>query len=200
MTINITEPQVHLLTRVEYYDLVDAGYFEGRRVELLEGRIFEMPAMKAPHATSLTLTEETLGKIVTGRFFRIQMPLSLTSISEPEPDIAIIAHDPLDYSNEHPATAAMVVEIADSSLRLDRMKAASYASAGVPDYWIVNLQDRNVEVYRDAVRDLSSEPGFRYASQLTFSESESVVPLLAPGSPILVKEFLPRRASQDLRA
>jgi Uma2 family endonuclease len=160
MTINITEPQVHLLTRVEYYDLVDAGYFQGRRVELLEGRIFEMPAMKAPRATSLTLTEETLRKMVTGHFFRIQMPLSLTSISEPELDIAIIAHDPLDYSNEHPATAAMVVEI-DSSLRLDRMKAASYASAGVPDYWIVNLQDRNVEVYRDAVRDFSSEPGFR---------------------------------------
>jgi Uma2 family endonuclease len=143
----------------------------------------------------LTLTEETLRKIVTGHFFRIQMPLSLTSISEPEPDIAIIAHDPLDYSNEHPATAAMVVEIADSSLRFDRMKAASYASAGVADYWIVNLQDRNVEVYRDAVRDLSSETGFRYVSQLTFSESESVVPLLAPGSLILVKELLPRRAS-----
>jgi Uma2 family endonuclease len=66
---------------------------------------------------------------------------------------------------------------------------------GVPDYWIVNLQDRNVEVHRDPVRDLSSETGFGYACQLAFSESDSVARLLAPNRFISVKALLPRRAS-----
>src|SRR5438876_83878 len=71
---------------------------------------------------------------------RLHAPIALDEDSEPEPDVAIVAGKALDYLDGHPSSAALVVEVADSSLRLDRrLKSGLYARAGLAEYWIVNL-------------------------------------------------------------
>jgi Uma2 family endonuclease len=192
MTLNLAEPQLHLLTRGEYRELFDAGHFEGKRVELVNGRIYEIPPMKASHATSLTLVAETLRQtLAVGLFMRVQMPLAVTETSEPEPDIAIVAGAPFEFSMQHPVTAIMVVEIADASLRHDRAKGSLYAQAGIADYWIVNLIDRVLEVHRDPASESASQAEFRYTTLQTYSERDSVAPLFSPNTSISVRSLLP---------
>ena len=88
--------------------MAEAGLFDGKRVELIEGRIFEMPPMKSLHATSLTLSEQVLSRAFGDQYFlRIQMPLSIGEASEPEPDIAVVAGRARDYRDEHPKTAVL---------------------------------------------------------------------------------------------
>src|SRR6185436_4514578 len=88
-----------------------------------------------------------------GYYVDVQMPLSLGLDSEPEPDLAIIRRDPQDYARGHPTSAALVVEIAQSSLRHDRDKAEIYALAGIEDFWIVNLVHNVLEVYRQPAHE-----------------------------------------------
>lgn len=79
----------------------------------------------------------------------VQLPLDLGETSVPAPDVAVIAGRPEDYMTAHPTTALLVIEVAESSLIQDRLtKAPLYAAAGIPEYWVVNLRDRCVEVYR----------------------------------------------------
>ena len=74
---------------------------------------------------------------------------ALDDASEPEPDVTIVAGAPLDYVHEHPTTPTLVVEVADSTLQLDRrLKASLYARARLPEYWIANLVDSVIEVHR----------------------------------------------------
>ena len=92
LTPQIEESQVHLWTRDEMVRMEDAGLFEGKRVELLEGRIFEMPPMKTPHATALLATEEQLRALLPPRcHIRNQMPLALGAFDEPFPDLEVVS-------------------------------------------------------------------------------------------------------------
>ena len=93
------------------------------------------------------------------------MPIALADDSAPEPDIAVVPGARTDYRDAHPAHPALVVEVAEASLDFDRRdKGSLYARAGIPDYWIVNLVDHVVEVYRDPVADLTAPFGWRYAA------------------------------------
>ena len=97
-----------------------------------------------------------------------------------------------DYSREHPARPVLVVEVAISSLSLDRNhKGSLYARARLEDYWIVNLVDRVLEVYRQPLVDVSAPFGWRYASHRTLGLGSSVAPLAAADSPVLVADLLP---------
>jgi len=186
LTPQIEEPQVHLWTRDEMVRMEDAGLFEGKRVELLEGRIFEMPRMKTPHATALSLVEQKLQSLLPSDcYLRGQMPLSLGALDEPFPDLAVVPGGPRDYLSKHPSFALLLVEVADTSLSYDRSrKALAYASAGIPEYWIVNLPDRVVELLR-------SPTGTGYASKQSIPESGVLTPLFAPGTLVAVKDLLP---------
>ena len=114
---------------------------------------------------------------------RVQLPLALSEYTEPEPDVAVV---PLgDYETEHPHTALLIIEVADSTLRKDRRKATAYASAGIAEYWIVNLGARTVEVY-------SSPEGDRYAEVRTLRTGETVQPLALPDVALAVAEILPK--------
>jgi len=185
-TPRIEEPQVHVWTRDEMVRMEDAGLFEGKRVELLEGRIFEMPPMKTPHATALLATEEQLRALLPPRcHIRNQMPLALGPFDEPFPDLAVVPGTYRDYSDQHPSSALLVVEVADTSLSFDRSKKAmAYASASIQEYWIINLPDRVVELHR-------SPTGNGYASIQSISESGAITPWFAPGTLISVKDLLP---------
>ena len=97
-----------------------------------------------------------------------------------------------DYRESHPTRAALIVEVADSSLDFDRQhKGSLYARAGVDDYWIVNLLDRVLEVYRDSGPDLAAPYGWRYRSVQTLTPPASVVPLALPSVSIAVAHLLP---------
>lgn len=157
----LIEPdKVRPLKRSEYDQLVELGVFEGERIELLRGVLVERAPQGSRHAHVLSVLNRVFAIGLRGRgVLRIQMPLAVSEDSEPEPDLAVVP--PGDYSRAHPTKALLVVELAETSHRKDRvLKAALYAAAGVPEYWLVDLVDRAVEVrtrpaggaYRDLAR------------------------------------------------
>jgi Uma2 family endonuclease len=144
-----TDPQVKQWTRDDYHRMAEAGLFVDQRVELIEGEILTMSQMKPAHAAALQLVAKELERAFgEGYCVRVQLPLQLGECSEPEPDLAVVPGSPRDYQS-HPRTALLVVEISDTTLEFDRgRKRVIYASAGIPDYWIINLSERCVEAHR----------------------------------------------------
>jgi Uma2 family endonuclease len=119
---------------------------------------------------------------------RTQFQIALTDDSQPEPDVSVAEH-PFEWYQDHPVSALLVVEISDSSLRLDRRKAGLYASSGIPEYWIVNLQSRQLEVFRRTLADPANEFGHGYADIRELNEHETIAPLARPEAKILVNKF-----------
>jgi Uma2 family endonuclease len=121
------------------------------------------------------------------------MPLALPALTcEPEPDIALVALDTPTNETGRPTSAALVVEVAESSLAYDRnRKGPLYAAGGIQEYWLVNLPDRCLEVYRQSMPDETSFSGWRYQEQQVLHEGERVSPLIAPAVVIAVGELFP---------
>jgi Uma2 family endonuclease len=181
-------------TRVEYERLIEAGIFQpGEPVELLGGELMVSEPQGSAHYTAIGLVEDALrAALGRGWLVRSQGPIALTDDSEPEPDVAVTRGTRRDYSREHPSRPALVVEVAESSLALDREhKGSLYARAGVADYWILNLVDRVLEVYRGPIEDPAARFGWRYALTEVLSSGSSATPLVAPGVRISVSDLLP---------
>ena len=189
----VVQPQVHLWTRSEYHRMADLDFFVGRRVELVEGQVIEMAAMRSPHAVSIDLADAALKTAFGPEYYiRQQKPFVVSDISEPEPDVAVIKGSVRDFARAHPTESALLVEIADSSLRYGReTKCSLYAKAGVPEYWIVNLVARQLEVHRQPVAADTAIYDFDYADCTIFLETERVTPLKAPTQTIEVATLLP---------
>jgi Uma2 family endonuclease len=180
-------------TRVEYDRLIEIGIFRpGDKVELLGGQLCVSEPQNNPHATAISLGLEAFQKaLALDWHVRVQLPIALDDESEPEPDLAIVAGGPRDYM-DHPSQPALVVEVADSSLALDREhKGSLYARARLPEYWIVNLVDRVLEVYRDPRPDASASYGWAYRAVQSLSAKQHVTPLVAPTARINVADLLP---------
>ena len=176
-------------TAEQYLRLVDEGLLgPDDRVELLEGVIVSMAPQNVPHAAGVTRATHILTLALAERaVVRPQLSLIAGKYSVPEPDIAVIAGG-LDVCDKaHPRDALLVVEVADSSLKQDRLtKAPMYAAANLREYWIVNLRDGCVEVRRDP------EPkARRYRSVSIRRRGESIEPLALPGVHIAVDDLLP---------
>jgi Uma2 family endonuclease len=122
------------------------------RVELLDGYLVNKLPQNTPHGSTVDRLTEDLNRVKpAGWRVRSQLPVTLSN-SEPEPDAALVRGDRRTYDHRHPTGTdfGVLVEVADSSLALDRgPKAVLYARAGVPVYWVVNIPDRQVEVYTD---------------------------------------------------
>jgi len=195
MDPTISRPRPYRWTREEYFQMIDLGWFQDRRVELIDGEVIEMPAQKDYHGAAITLTMDAL-RLAFGRGFwiRNQMSLDLSPRSVPDPDLAVVPGSPrgVTASTSTPTTALLVVEISDSTLAYDRyQKAPLYAAGGVADYWIVNLVQRQLEVYRDPVADSTQLFGFRYNSRNILDPPDTIAPLAAPQSQIIVTDLLP---------
>ncbi|TMA32903.1 MAG: Uma2 family endonuclease, partial [Deltaproteobacteria bacterium] len=137
------EPNAARFTKERYFRLVTEGVLEpDDRVELLEGVVVAM-AQSPGHAVAGDLVAEALRRAVGPRAaVRVQRPFVAGRRSVPEPDVAIVPGRVRDYAKSHPTTALLIVEVAEWSLAQDRItKAAIYAGAGIPEYWIVNLRD-----------------------------------------------------------
>lgn len=189
----LDEPRTKRWTRKEYNRMGDLGWFRGQRVELLEGEIVVLSPQNPLHFNTVERVRDLLtNRVGSGCHVRMQGPLDLGIHSEPEPDVAVVSGDNDDYLLEHPKTALLIVEVSDSTLTSDRVRKGSlYARAGIEDYWIVNLVDLQVEVYRDPVRDRAQIYGFRYATELTLSAHNSIKMLARPKVVVAAASLLP---------
>ena len=181
------------LTRERYDRMVDVGILhEGDHVELLDGLLVAREPQGSRHAVVVGLVRAVLEKAFGRRYHvREEKPFALDDLSEPEPDIVVVPGRVRAYSDFHPSKAVLVVEVADSSLELDRVrKGTLYARAGVTDYWIVNLVDDVLEVSRDPVSE-SRGHGARYESVRLVKRGSTVTPLAAPRARIRVSSLLP---------
>jgi Uma2 family endonuclease len=150
--------KVKLWTVDDYHRMVETGILtEGDRVELLEGQIIEMNPQLPPHAATTQRTFRYLDRLLESvAYIRMQLPVTLKPKSEPEPDIAVVRIDPNEYGDRHPAPDEifLIIEVADSTLLGDRQqKAPIYAKAGIPDYWILDVNTRQVYVFREPTQD-----------------------------------------------
>ena len=178
----------------QYHDMFRAGILtDDDPVELLEGWLVPKMYKNPPHTVAMELGREKLSEAATGGWhLRVQAPVTLAR-SEPEPDFAIVRGGIRDYLGRHPGpeAVALVVEVADASLHSDRsLKKRIYAEAGIPRYWIVNLVDRQVEVFSDPT---GSGAEADYRRKEIFGVSDTI-PFSVEGSaaaPIAAKDLLP---------
>jgi Uma2 family endonuclease len=185
---HLAEPTERLWTREDWDRLVEMGFFEGERLELIEGRIICMSPQHVPHSAAIEIVDIYVRRaFAKGYRIRSQLPFRTADGSEPEPDFAIVPGDNPRAARQHPSSAVLIVEISDTTLRHDRNKAKLYAVSKVPEYWIINLVARNMEVYR--------EPRTRnrvaaYQNLRTLKEQEEITPLHST-LPVKIADLLP---------
>ncbi len=179
------------VTRDMYHRMAELGLFEGKRVELIEGEVIEMSPVSPRHFASGDSIQRLFNRLFgEGYWVRFQGPLALGE-SEPEPDIAVVSGSPEDYQEEHPRSAVLVVEISDATLQYDRTyKMSLYARAGIPEYWIVNLKERVLEVYRYPIPLEEAVFGYGYKVREILRPEEKVSPLVMPEAEIAVSDLL----------
>jgi Uma2 family endonuclease len=175
----------------EYHQLGALGMLtHDDRVELLEGWIVPKMTHYPPHAWAVMQVPQVLSTAIGSDWcLRIQLPIE-TPDSEPEPDVAIVLAPADRYLDRHPngSETGLIVEIADSSLRKDRRKARIYARAGVPACWIVNLNDRQLEVHTQP------DPQQRQYHEVRILDASDDVSLVLNSTPLAqfsVSRFLP---------
>ena len=151
---------------------------------LIDGVIIEEGPMNPPHAVTLGLVEEAIrAAFGAGWWLRGQSPLVLGLDTDPEPDLAVVPGRPRDYA-AHPTTAALVVEVADSSLDFDtEEKRRLYARSGILDYWVVDINGRRLLVYRGPQNG-------DYTTRQSFDAAATVSPLALPPATVRVADLL----------
>jgi Uma2 family endonuclease len=157
------------MSRAEYDRLVATGLFHDERVELIRGIVVKMSPNGPAHADPIdVLTRHFVRALGDRAVVRVQLPFAASDDSEPEPDLALVP--PRRYADSHPSQAFLVIEVADTSLDHDRLtKAPLYASSGVPEYWIVDVNARRIEVF-DAVA------GGKYSRVRSLAVGERIAP------------------------
>lgn len=188
------ELEIKRWKRVEYEQLVEKGVFTpDDRVELIDGLLVVAEPQSSYHYTAIGLVVRALTRAFgEGWTIRSQGPLALDDTSEPEPDVAVVRGDVRDYVEAHPADPVLVVEVALTSLGFDREhKSSLYARAARPEYWIVNLVDRVLEVRRAPGPSPSAPYGWDYRAVEVLGPADSACPLAAPAARIAVADLLP---------
>ena len=149
---------LRLWTVDEYHRMIAAGILTPHdRVELLDGQIIEMVPQEPPHASTTSSFGNDLVMLFAGKaWVRQQLPITIAPNSEPEPDIAVVKIDPKRYRDRHPTPTDvyLLIEVADSTLNYDRTrKVKAYARAKIPEYWIVDVNQRQLLVFREPQAD-----------------------------------------------
>jgi Uma2 family endonuclease len=188
-------PQPWRWTIEQYRKLEPTRIFDGLKTMLLDGEIYAMTLPNPPHNLSLGLAEDWLRAVfAVGYHVRNQMAIDIGTKDDPGPDLAVVEGSRRDYATRQPTTAVLVVEVADSSLALDTTtKAELYATAGVADYWVIDLENRRLIVFRDP-QPLPLPPDLTataYRTHLTLGPNDTVSPLAAPTAAIRVADLLP---------
>lgn len=160
---------LHRFTVDEYERMADV--LEDARVELIDGYVVDKMSQKPPHFWSVDVTEEELRAMLPARWsIRREGPARIPDFDEPEPDLAVARGSRENYRTRHPEpqNIGLLVEVADTSLERDRgQKLSAYARGRIPVYWIVNLVDRQVEVY-------TNPAGGAYGCRVDFKSGQEV--------------------------
>lgn len=183
-------PTARRFTVAEYYRMAEAGILgPEERVELIEGEVIKMCPIGPPHASCGTRADDCFRRLLGGRVIvRVQMPVRLSDLTEPEPDLVLAIRDDKEYSDHHPTPeeVLLVVEVAASSLQYDRkLKSRIYAEAGIIQYCLLNLNQRQLEDHRDP-------EGGAYRATRTYGEDESFSLAAFPDISVPVSELLPK--------
>jgi Uma2 family endonuclease len=173
----------------EYHHLSELGILDpSERTELITGKIVFMTAKGTPHVLTLRLLASSLEKSLDGSVLvSTQEPIRLDDFSEPEPDLAIVKGTMFDYANRHPSPedVYLVVEVADSTLKKDcEVKDKLYARSNIADYWVIDVKNRQVHIFRTPTPT-------GYASHLILSDSQTVSPLAFPAIVLPISVILP---------
>ena len=185
-------PRRRPLTAHDYEQMALLGFFEGLRVELIDGEIVEMPPIGEPHAMSVSRTTKRLNIALNDDLLtRPQNPINAGSFGRPEPDVAVVLTSNL-VRGEAPSQVELAIEVSDSTLKYDQTdKASLYASLGIQDYWILNLVESTLEVRRQPIPRPSARFGFDYANTQILTRGQSASPLVAPDLTLKVEDLLP---------
>ena len=172
----------------DYHHMAESGILRpDERVELLEGQIIKMAAKGTAHSAAVSRSEHLLRERLGSRvLLRFQDPIRLNDYSEPEPDVAVVRPDPRYYEDHHPTPTEifLLIEVADTSLKFDcETKAPAYARSGIVEYWVLDVNDRKLHVYR-------SPSANGYQSETILAEALTIEPLAFPECVIAVKELL----------
>lgn len=174
----------------QYHRIGELGLFSAEaRLELVNGEVYEhVSPIGAPHSTAAENTADALRLLVRpGMRVLQERPLQISGDTEVQPDIIVVHDDRARFAIRHPEPrdVTLLVEISDTTLSYDRgRKLAIYAAAGIAEYWIVNLADRRLEVYRDPVA------GTGYRITLLALSGQSMAPLFAPENSVAVNDIL----------
>jgi Uma2 family endonuclease len=167
------------------------------RVELIDGEVISLAPIGPSHRSAMVdlVTRLILLRDVLGPDYYImpESPIRLGNDLNPQPDIAVAYGRSEEYRKRHPGPSdlRLIVEISDSSLRGDRTrKYQLYSQLGIPEYWIVNLKEARLEVYRQP-------SGHGYAPALIYMRSDYVSPLFAPQASIAVSDFIPEAVAEQ---
>lgn len=181
-----TEVVKRLINVGEYYKMAEVGILKpDDRVELINGEIYEMSPISSEHALVVDKLAKMLFKLFDEEIWvRIQNPIRLGERNEPEPDISLLKYQPEKYASALPGSddVLAIIEVANSSLKHDKeIKAPLYARHGIPVYWIIDVDSRQVGVYQ-------YPKGESYQELKTYTKRDDVQLL---GKSILIKELLP---------
>ena len=168
----IAAPTARRFSVDEYHRMIHSGILtENDRVQLVDGWIIEMPPIGPERSTSSSLAAIAIQRcLAPGWILRLGDPITLAA-GEPEPDVVVARGTIRDYSSRHPGPGdiALVIEISDATLSFDRaQKSKEYAASGIPEYWIVNLVDRQIEVHR-LPQAAATGPEYRFREVFTSS-------------------------------
>jgi Uma2 family endonuclease len=176
----------------EFHQLRRMPWYETRRMILVHGEIIDVPNPNPPHDIGIGLTEDVLRDVFgTACWVRVRMALVLGQTTDPVPDLAVVSGKPRDYQ-QHPTSALLVVEVSDSTLNYDTgEKANLYAASGILDYWVLDLNHRQLIVHRDPIINTMQPFSYRYATIITIDETTNIAPIAQPNTLVSVKDLLP---------
>jgi Uma2 family endonuclease len=190
--MSLAEPQTHRWTLERYLEVAESGVLSNEKIELIDGEIIDMPPQHEPHALAVARTIRVLMELFPEPFYvKSQSTYRLSGWSAPEPDVMLLP-EMKDEGRALHDLPLVVIEVAESTLRYDRVKKGSlYASRGIQDYWIINIPDDRVEVYRAPVKDPQSSFGWRYEEMHALKREDKLELLAAPGKFVDVSRILP---------
>ena len=177
----------------DFYRMENLPSLQGQKSMLIDGEILVMPPPSPLSSISHSLAEEVLRDIFPrGQFtLRSQLGLYFGINTDPLPDIAVVDGSPRTIG-QHPRTALLVVEIADTSLTYDTGdKASLYAAAGITDYWVIDVNDRRLHLFRDPRPDPAAKYGASYAQVSVLLPGDRIAPLAVLAHFVTVGDLLP---------
>jgi Uma2 family endonuclease len=183
-------PRPKRWAKAEYAALVERGVLRGQHVYLYRGELIEVAPMGSAHLIALNRVNLWACQNFCPPFMVMcQSPFETPGESVPEPDVAVLSE--ADFCRKpQPNRAMLIIEVSDSSLAMDREKAMDYAAAGVAEYWIVDVVNRQILVHRDPLADSSQPLGWRYETMRTLAAEQMIAPLLIPAASVCADMFM----------